>query len=77
MVNETYVTGTSQASIASIVPLSIHNKIHINPLYGAKPNEPSWPLLQIPPIPPLIQTMHLWKFRKQNVLYFINVHLGY
>jgi len=54
--------GTSQVGIAGIVFLTINNKISIDPLNGAKLNEPSWALIQIPPN--LTQTMHLWKFKK-------------
>ena len=36
--------------------------------HGAKPNEPSWTLLPIPPT--VTQTMHLWKSRKKQSLAF-------
>jgi hypothetical protein len=44
--------------------------ISIDSINGAKPNEPSWALLPIPPS--LTQTMHLWKVFKKagfSVLY--------
>jgi hypothetical protein len=69
------VIGISQTSISGIIPLSIHNKIPIDSLDGAKPNEPSWSLFSIPPTS--IKTMHLWKFRKQQALAFLIVQLGY
>ena len=46
----------------------MNNTISIDPLNGAKLNKPSWTLLSIPPT--LTQTMHLWKFRKNQVLAF-------
>jgi hypothetical protein len=64
LINDTYFIGTSGDDIVGIVSVSIDNKVSIDLSLGAKPNEPSWTLL---PIPPTIvtQTMHLWKFRKK------------
>jgi hypothetical protein len=62
LINDTNFIGTSQVGIAGIVSVSINNTISIDPSHGAKPNEPSWTLLPIPPT--MTQTMHLWKFRK-------------
>ena len=65
MINDTYFIGTSQASIAGIVFVSINNKVSIDPSQGAKLNEPSWTLLSIPPT--MTQTMHLWNFQKNRL----------
>ena len=43
------IIGTKQVGIAGIVSLSINNITSIDPLHGAKSNEPSWTLLPIPP----------------------------
>ncbi len=56
LINNTDFIGTSQAGIASIISISINNTISIDPSHGAKPNEPSWTLLPIPPT--MTQTMH-------------------
>jgi hypothetical protein len=73
LINGTNFIGISQAGIAGNVFVSINNTISIDPSHGAKPNEPSWTLLQIPPT--MTQTMHLWKFRKKtgfSILYMCN-----
>ena len=76
MKNDTGFIGTSQASIAGIVFVSINNTFSIDTSHDAKPNEPSWPLLSIPPT--MTQTMHLWKFRKNRLnMHFIYVQLDY
>ena len=68
VINDTYFIGTSQAGIDGIVSASINKTISIDPSHGAKPNEPSWTLLSVPPI--MTQTMHLWRFRKKQDLAF-------
>jgi hypothetical protein len=68
VIDYTHFIGTSQADIAGIVSVSINNTISIDPSHGAKPNEPSWTLLPIPPT--MTQTMHLRKFRKKHALAF-------
>ncbi len=68
LTNATDIVGTSQSGIAGIVSISINNTISIDPSHGAKLNEPSWKLLPIPSM--MIQTMHLWKFRKKQALAF-------
>ena len=76
MINDTDFIGTNQVGIAGSVSVSISNTISIDPSQGAKPNEPSWTLLSIPPT--MTQTMHLWKFWKKNKLWrFIYVQLDY
>ena len=65
MINDTDFIGTSQAGIVGIVSVSFNNTFFIDPSHGAKPNEPSWTLLSIPPT--MTQTMHLWKFRKNKL----------
>ena len=67
--------GTIQARIANIVSLYINNKIYIDLLNGANRNGPSWALLPIPPR--LIQTMHLYKFRKNKLERFMYAQLDY
>jgi hypothetical protein len=62
VISDTHIIGTSKAGIAGIVSLSIKNTITIDRLNGAKPNEPSWALLPIPPT--FKQTINLGKFRK-------------
>ena len=66
--NDMFIAGPSQPSIAGVVPLVINNPIMIDALHNVNPNEPSWVRLPIPPT--LIQTMHLWKFRKNQALAF-------
>jgi hypothetical protein len=69
VINDTnFIYRTSQAGIARIVLVCINNTISIDPSHGAKPNEPCWTLLSIPPT--VTQTMHLCKFRKKRVLAF-------
>ena len=65
LINDTYIIGTSQASIASVASSSINNAFSIHPLNGVKLNKLSWALLPI--IPKLIQTMHFLKFRKNRL----------
>ena len=57
VINDTDFIGTSQAGIVGIVYVSINNKISIDPSHGAKPNEPSWTILPVPPT--MTQTMQL------------------
>lgn len=69
-VAQLHVASTSQPSIAGTVITSlVDNTNSVDPLYGLQPNEPSWALLPIPPT--LMQTMHLWKFRKNQALAFL------
>ena len=68
MLNNTDFIETNHAGITRIVSVSINNSISIDPSHVAKPNEPSWTLLSIPPT--MTQTMHLWKFRKKHALAF-------
>jgi hypothetical protein len=75
LINDTNFIGTSQASIASIVSVSINNTISIDPSHGAKLNKPSWTLLLFPPT--MTQTMHSWKFCKKHALAFIFVPKDY
>ena len=63
--NDIGFIGTSQASIACIVDISINNANSIDPSHGAKLNESSWTLMPIPPT--MTQTMHLWKCRKNKL----------
>jgi hypothetical protein len=49
LINDTDFIGTSRTGIAGIVSVSINNTISIYPSHGAKPNEPSWTLVPIPP----------------------------
>ncbi len=41
LTNATDIIGTSQASIAGIVSISINNTVSMDPSHGAKLNEPS------------------------------------
>jgi hypothetical protein len=69
LIKYTDIIGTSQARILDIVHWSINIILSIDSLNGAKLHEPSLTFLRIPPT--LIQTMHLWKFRKNKVWRFI------
>jgi hypothetical protein len=65
LINDTDIIGTSEASIADIVSLSINNTISIDPLNGSKLYEPIWALTQ---------TINLWKLKKigSSVLHMSN-----